>query len=346
MIDATRKPVTTAIVGLGHIAQQHLAAMRTIPSAQVAAVCDLSPATAEATADRFGLPQWYVDFDEMLNRTNPDVVHITTPPGSHTRLAKRALESGAHVIVEKPAAPSLPEVTDLLTLAAKQDRVLIEDYNYVFNPEVQQLRDLIDSGEFGEVSHVDLFLCVDLGDVEGGAAHDVATDCLDAGLVGDFLPHFASLAYVLIGEPVTVRTSWPSETDFRAMVQGDRATASIGFCPHAQPNAFWMRVYGSRMQMSLNLFEPHSVLRRQHPGPQPLTPLRNGLSDARQSRQAAWRGLARKLRGGAGPYEGLWSLLQRSYEALSTQSPVPVSPRDVRAVNGFVHQLASRENVA
>ena len=332
--------LTAAVVGLGHIAQQHLAAVQQIPHARVVAVCDRSPATAEATAGRFRIDHWYDDFATMLSEIRPSVVHVTTPPASHAFLTAAALDAGAHVIVEKPAAATVAEVDAMLDQAHCQNRHLIEDYNYVFNPEVQELIRLINSGDFGTVAHVDLFLCVDMADVEGGAAND--ENCL----VNDFLPHFASLATFLAGTPLAVHTQWPSPIDFRAMVETDRATVSMGFCPHAQPNAFWLRVYGSKMQMSLNLFEPHSLLRQQYSGPAPLTPLWNGFADARSARRSAWRGLRRKLKGGAGPYEGLWALVAKSYDAFDSQSATPVTPDDIRIVNRFVKQLASKESIA
>ena len=69
----------------------------------------------------------------MLERVRPDVVHITTPPQSHFKLAMDALAAGAHVIVEKPITAVHDQVPLLLRSASELKRTLVEDYNYIFN---------------------------------------------------------------------------------------------------------------------------------------------------------------------------------------------------------------------
>ena len=82
-------------------------ALSTEGPVELVAVCDREPIMAEQLAVRFGVPRQYVDVDEMLRNHSIDVVHITTPPQSHLSLALKAFEAGAHVLVEKPVAPTL-----------------------------------------------------------------------------------------------------------------------------------------------------------------------------------------------------------------------------------------------
>src|SRR5438067_1801103 len=121
------REVKVGIIGTGHIARQHLACLRELPGVQVAAVCDLSRAMAESAAERFGVPRWFTDSRAMLEQTKPDVVHVTTPPTSHYRLASDALAAGAHVLVEKPITVTFGEVESLVRQARDARRVLIED---------------------------------------------------------------------------------------------------------------------------------------------------------------------------------------------------------------------------
>src|SRR5688500_10140234 len=125
-----------AIIGAGHIARQHLACLRELSGVEIAAVADLSRATAECAADRFRVPRWYTDHRRMLDEAKPDVVHVATPPASHFPLAMDALSAGAHVIVEKPATVHYDDLVTLVRHARSQQRVLLEDYNYVFNSQV------------------------------------------------------------------------------------------------------------------------------------------------------------------------------------------------------------------
>ena len=58
-----------ALIGAGQIARQHLACLKTLPGVELAAVCDLSPATAEAAAERYGIPAWFTDYRAMLDKS-------------------------------------------------------------------------------------------------------------------------------------------------------------------------------------------------------------------------------------------------------------------------------------
>ena len=94
--------LAVAVVGCGQIADAHLSTIRNIPGTRVVAVCDHYPDLARQAAERFRVPGVYSDFERMLERARPDVVHITTPPHTHAFLTCQALAVGAHVYVEKP----------------------------------------------------------------------------------------------------------------------------------------------------------------------------------------------------------------------------------------------------
>jgi predicted dehydrogenase len=344
-----------ALIGTGHIARQHLACLRQLPGVEIAGLCDLSPATAESVAERFGVPAWFTDHRALLAETRPDVVHITTPAPSHFALAMDALDAEAHVIVEKPATARYDQLARLLRHASDRKRILVEDYNYLFNETVQRILGWIASGEFGEVVHAEVMICLDiLGEsspfADPNAPHPSLS--LAGGAIADFLTHLASLAHALVGPHRAVRSLWskrepssplPSD-EFRALIDAERGTALVGFSAHAQPNAFWLRVYGTQMRAVADLFEPRLTRERLWSGPRPLIPLRNGLREARDVRRAALGGLWRRLRGGPGPYEGLWELLAQTYLALGHQTEPPITPSQIDEVNRLVAALTAEEH--
>jgi hypothetical protein len=127
--------------------------------------------------------------------------------------------------------------------------------------------------------------------------------------------------------------------EFRALVGAERGTASLGFSANTQPDAFWLRVYGTRMQAVANLFETRLTIDRLREGPKPLLPLWNGLAEARAVRRSAFGSLTRKLSGGPGSYEGLWELLAATYRAIRNGDEPPVSARQVIEVNSLVEAL-------
>ena len=94
---------------------------------------------------------------------------------------------------------------------------------------------------------------------------------LRGGLIGDFLTHIAYLAYIFTGPVIDLRTiwlkrmpasAWPAD-EFRGFIKGERATATVAFSGNAQPDGFWIRVVGTKMQAEANLFEPPRLTVRQ-----------------------------------------------------------------------------------
>jgi predicted dehydrogenase len=343
--------IKAALIGTGQIARQHLGCLCEMPDVTVVGVCDLSPVRAESTAERFGIPAWYTDHRRMLDEVRPDVVHVTTPPTSHFPLAMAALDGGAHVVVEKPATVTFSELDILLGHASDRGRVVVEDYNYLFNAAPRAIFDLIVSGEFGAVAHVEVLICLDiLGKESPFADPNAPHPCLTmaGGAIADFLTHLASLAHLFVGPHRAAHAVWskrgartsplPSD-EFRALIDAERGTAVLGFSANTQPDAFWLRVYGEKMQAVANLFETRLTIDRNRAGPKPLTPLFNALSESRDVRRAALGGLRRKLSGGPGAYEGLWDLLRRTYRALGSGAEPPITSRQIVEVNRLVDDL-------
>jgi len=343
--------VRAALIGAGQIAKQHLSCLKTLPGVELAAICDLSPAAAEAAAERYGIRSWFTDHRAMLEKARPDVVHVTTPPTAHFGPAMDSLDAGAHVIVEKPATPAFEELETLVRRAQQAGRHFVEDYNYVFNHAPQEILRRIESGEFGAVTHVEVLICLDIlgpdGFADPNSPHPALT--LAGGAIADFLPHLASLAYLFVGPHRTAQTVWTKRKssvlpfdEFRAVVDAERGTAALGFSSSSQPDAFWLRVYGERMQATANLFETRLTFDGPRDVPKPLRPFFRGLEEGKTIRRAALATLLRKFKG-PGAYEGLWELLARTYRALADGSAPPVTASQVLEVNRMVEALKPKE---
>jgi len=122
--------------------------------AELAWLCDLSDEQRERFAARYPEARLTGDFDEMLADDALDAVIVATPVVTHAELAKRALEAGKHVLVEKPPALTGAEVEDLLATAEEQGRVLMPGHLLLYHPGVVRLKELIRSGELGDVLYV------------------------------------------------------------------------------------------------------------------------------------------------------------------------------------------------
>lgn len=344
-----------ALVGTGRIARQHLACLNTLEDVSLVAVCDLSAVSAEAAAERYDAGMWFTDYSAMLAETQPDVVHVTTPPQSHFRLAVEAIDSGSHVIVEKPVGLDYEEVSALIERAETAGKALIENYNYVYNSPVQQLLALIERGDAGKVIHVDISLCEDIAGpgspfVDPNVSHPALA--LRGGAIGDFLPHLASIANALVGPHRTASTIWkkldpstplPSD-EFRGFIDAERGTATLSLSGHTRPEVFSVRLQATRMRAVASLYEPSLMIDRMRRLPKPLVPVANGLAAGREASRTAIGGLVGKLSGGPGSYEGLWTLLERTYENLASGGAPPVSLRQVKEVNQLVAALTDESH--
>jgi predicted dehydrogenase len=138
-----------AIVGTGSIAHSHAAAIAAYPHAELVAVTDLTRASADSFADRYGVPAVYDDVDSLLASEHPDVVHICTPPGAHPAQAIAAFAAGAHVVVEKPPAPSLDELTQMTDAATAAGRQLAVVFQQRTGTAAAHVKRLLDSGALG-----------------------------------------------------------------------------------------------------------------------------------------------------------------------------------------------------
>lgn len=340
-----------ALVGAGRIAEEHLRVLTRIGGLEIA-VCDRSPVAAEFAAQRFGLRRHGTDFAALLDEMRPDVVHVTTPVQAHVPLARQALAHGAHVLVEKPVAPTHAEWLGLRDAAAAAQRWLVEDQPYPFCPPVQRVLRLVESGEFGEVVHVDAIISLEIsgrGSVfaDSHAPHPSLAE--PGGPISDFLTHLASLCRLFIGPHVKADVLWRKRAsrtpgpfdELRAQIEARRGTASLAFSANAQPDVFAVRVFGTRMTASLSLFEGTLALQRRRPGASALTPLGNGLAAGWSDSAGAVRSFWAKLAGRPVVHDGLRELIARVYAALRQGAPPPLGLDQIDDVSRLVRDLTA-----
>jgi predicted dehydrogenase len=338
-----------AVVGAGQISKQHLRALAKCSDVRTVGICDLSRVMAEAAADRFRIESWYTDYRRMIDEKRPDVVHILTPPSTHFAIASECLRRGAHVIAEKPIVEESAQLDELVGIARAEQRQIVEDHNYLFNRDVQYILDLVEQGLLGTVRRVDVDLCLAISGDQRRPVDSAAQNGAErsTAAVRDFLTHLCYLAYAFVGDHKTVSTSWRFSgaadgavvDSMQALIEGRSATARIGFSTDGQPDSFIVRVQGTRMQVATNLFEVGSVRTTLLGGPKPLMPIRNMLRRGCSEWANAARSMSRKLSGGAGPYEGMWELINRFYANLKQGAEPPVSIQQIIAVNALYHEI-------
>ncbi|MCM3901918.1 MAG: Gfo/Idh/MocA family oxidoreductase [Pyrinomonadaceae bacterium] len=154
-----------AIVGCGKIADAHAFQIRRISGCEIVAVCDTEPLMARQLSERFQVKRWYSALGDLIEDARPDVVHITTPPESHYKLAHLCLERGCHVYVEKPFTLNEGDARQLVNLANEKQLKLTAGHDGQFSHVARRMRALVQAGYLGGAPvHIESYYCYELGD--------------------------------------------------------------------------------------------------------------------------------------------------------------------------------------
>ncbi|HEY8483492.1 MAG TPA: Gfo/Idh/MocA family oxidoreductase [Longimicrobiales bacterium] len=146
------RAVRVAVLGTGAISQVvHLPILSRMPGVELRAVCDTDRAKAATIANRFGIPAVYRSDDELFRADDIDAVIICTPNHLHEEQAIAALESGKHVLVEKPLALDAEGVGRVLRAAEQAGRALMVALNNRYRPDAAALKPFAVGGELGDI---------------------------------------------------------------------------------------------------------------------------------------------------------------------------------------------------
>jgi predicted dehydrogenase len=356
------KTLRAAVVGTGKISEEHLRFLAGSAAVELAGVCDLSPSLAKYAVDRFPAAKGkraaaYTDAGRMLEELRPDVVHVLTPAHTHVKLVTDALGAGAHVVVEKPVAPTNAEFQELWNLARGRGRRIIEDHNYRFNEPVLTIERLVADGSLGEVREVDVRMCLGVRKPGGRYVDENLphpSHNLPAGVIHEFITHLCYLALRFMppgSDFPRVAAAWTKHGDdklFRhddldALVIAGPVHARIRFTSHAQPDGFTVTVRGTRGWAETDLFQPHLRVVVPRKGGEQLTPLVNHFVNGASLMKSSVVGFRNKVMQKT-PYEGLHTFLRRTYAALAEGAEPPVTYDDMDRASRLVDALVDEAN--
>ncbi len=151
---------TVAIIGYGYWGPNLLRNYMELPTAslesgcRVKYVCDLRSEQLARAQARYPAVQTTSSFERVIDDPEVEAVVIATPISTHHPLAAAALRVGKHVFVEKPIAASSAEAAELCRLAAGGGLTLMVGHTFVYSPPVRKVKQIIDSGELGEIRFV------------------------------------------------------------------------------------------------------------------------------------------------------------------------------------------------
>jgi predicted dehydrogenase len=144
--------VKIGIIGAGMIAHRsHAEAFQAVPEAEVVAVADVDRERAKALAEKYGIPQVYGSYEELLARAGVDAVSVALPVFLHAPATIAALEAGKHVLCEKPMARSGAEAQAMVDAARKSGRKLAVYWRNRFGARAIKAKQMIDAGDLGSI---------------------------------------------------------------------------------------------------------------------------------------------------------------------------------------------------
>ncbi len=257
--------IKVGIIGCGKIADQHAEQIQRIPDSEIVGVCDTEELMAKQLSERFEVKHYFNDIHKFLDISQPDVVHITTPPQSHHPLARICLEAECNVYVEKPFTVNTAEAEDLIKFAEGKNLKITVGHNAQFSHAALRMRELVRKGFLGGPPvHMESIYCYDFGDARyakaflGDKTHWLRT--LPGNLIQNIISHgICKIAEFLVTDnPHVIAHGFSSpllrninETDIsdelRVIIyDSNGTTAYFTFSSQINPVLHQFRVYGTK----------------------------------------------------------------------------------------------------
>jgi predicted dehydrogenase len=190
------------LIGYGYWGKNLLRNLLSINDCKVECVCESNAIAAQKIKSAYPDLSIESDYNQVLSNSKIDAVVIATPTHTHFELAKKALESGKHVLVEKPFTTSVQEAETLINIAQQKNLVLMVDHTFLYSGAVKKIKSLIDSDTIGKLQYFDSTR-INLGLIQS-----------DINVLWDLAPHDLSiLSYICNEEAIGVTASGISHTN-------------------------------------------------------------------------------------------------------------------------------------
>lgn len=302
---------------------------------------------AKQLAERFKISGVFSEADEMLKAVSPDVVHITTPPDSHYTLARRSLEAGSNVYLEKPFTLTGDEAKSLLELAERKKVKITAGHNLQFTLEMLEMRRLMREGFVGgEPAHLESYFSYDLNDptYAKGLLHDQNhwVRKLPGGLFHNIISHGVAKLAEFLDDDLTDITAMAGQSprikrlddkqildELRVLVR-DKTGRTGFFCFSTQLKGLnQLRLYGPEGSIVVDHISG-SVIRNKHrPCKSYLTYFVPPLRAAREHFRNARINVTNFVRQRLYQDSGMKELIERFYNSIRSGSPPPIPYREI-----------------
>src|SRR5713101_7089798 len=174
------------VIGYGYWGPNVVRNFATQADCRVTIICDGEPVARARASSHYPTVRTVADAMEVVTSPEIDAVAIVTPVSTHYELARRALENGKHIFVEKPFTATSEQAEELIELAERKNLRIMVDHTFLFAGAVRKMKELMDQGVLGRLYYYDSTR-VNLGLFQ----HDV-------NVIWDLAPHDLSIMDYLI----------------------------------------------------------------------------------------------------------------------------------------------------
>ncbi|MEO8769684.1 MAG: Gfo/Idh/MocA family oxidoreductase [Ferruginibacter sp.] len=193
--------IKVGIIGYGYWGPNLVRNFNALDNCKVICVADARAERLSLVAKNYPTIECVTDANDLLNHSQVDAVIIATPVFTHFDLAKKALQNGKHVLLEKPMASTVAEASELIEIAAKKNLLLMVDHTFLYTGAVQKMKSLIDSDAIGTLRYIDSTR-INLGLLQP-----------DINVLWDLAPHdLAILLYLNNLKPYSINATGISHT--------------------------------------------------------------------------------------------------------------------------------------
>lgn len=141
-------------IGAGYFSHFHYDGWLRIPEVEFTAVCDLEEAKVSGIKEKYGIPNSYTDWMEMIEKERPDFVDIITPPATHLELCRAIAAKKVNIICQKPLAPTFDEAQEIVRIAEDAGIRFCVHENWRFQPWYREIKKILTHGDIGEMHFI------------------------------------------------------------------------------------------------------------------------------------------------------------------------------------------------
>lgn len=320
--DKSKKPIRVAVFGAGKMAMHHMTAIGLHANARLVAVADPVLANGGHPLEKEGGIELFKKPEDLLDRVNPDAVHICTPPGTHADLARIALRHGAHVYVEKPFVLNRNDALEIVSLAKDSGRTVCSGHQLLFEYPTLCADEHLPM--LGRIVHIESYFS--FKPVRYSRDGRTAISPLDQLI--DILPHPVYLLLHFLkknrphpASPVEIRgLEVNASGSVHGIVRSGDVIGSLNVTLEGRPIESFIKVVGTNGYLYAD-YVRGAVVVLPGPGASAISKIMNPYRQSWQTGTGTTRALFKRVFRKQKSYPGLYEIIGHFYERIDARRP-------------------------